>query len=404
MPKAQITSASPQDAEPLRQRLQSEGYIVEVVPPGTPVSDEVDLQLNLEVCDSENALTELIATAAAEDVDVYVAPGSLPVRTQAAPEQQTPVPAVAEPSQVMEEMNSLARELQRRRAQLAQSLWERRALQRRAREMERRQREPEHPPEHDAVASQHAQPQRVLGTPESPVQSAEPVERMQQEEAEQVIQLQKEEAAQALPVPMPVEPALAETMSMAAAPVSHTPRTTPRTSHSRSLASPRRAAPKRKSSRREHEWMMAGVMASILAIAATFGWALASYTRSESPLSPANLNRGASIQQQVPFGAVTIAPPHPVSPVTAATPKLSPAPAPLKAPATNRKTAQTAVGRTGNSKPSAIRDVRAPKSSVHRRSETIDSQGDVTVHYFRQSVPKSQSAQSTQLKRFSDLP
>ena len=110
MPLARIITDSVDDSLELTIQLRARGFQVETVAPGTIPNTPADLEVRLEECESEDALSRASQTPTQDDLWVFVAPGALdervrvireiPIELMAAPESEVvsssrPIPSVA---------------------------------------------------------------------------------------------------------------------------------------------------------------------------------------------------------------------------------------------------------------------------------------------------------------------
>ena len=110
MPLARIITDSVDDSLELTIQLRARGFQVETVAPGTIPNTPADLEVRLEECESEDALSRASQTPTQDDLWVFVAPGALdervrvireiPIELMAGPEPRVvppsrPIPSVA---------------------------------------------------------------------------------------------------------------------------------------------------------------------------------------------------------------------------------------------------------------------------------------------------------------------
>jgi hypothetical protein len=82
MPLARIITDSVDDSLELTIQLRSRGFQVETVAPGTIPSTPADLEVRLEECASEDALSRASQNPTQDDLWVFVAPGALDERVR----------------------------------------------------------------------------------------------------------------------------------------------------------------------------------------------------------------------------------------------------------------------------------------------------------------------------------
>jgi hypothetical protein len=77
MPLARIITRIKQDADELANDLRGRGFEIEIVSPDDVPSHSVDLEVRLEECETEDALTSAENVAQPQDVCVFIAPGAI---------------------------------------------------------------------------------------------------------------------------------------------------------------------------------------------------------------------------------------------------------------------------------------------------------------------------------------
>ncbi len=155
---------------------------------------------------------------------------------------------------------------------------------------------------------------------------------------------------------------------------------------------PRRSGPFVVHRRRTSRAIPRKAIAAAAGIVLLFVLGIVAYAnrRPASPLSLGALTRGASTQQQAPFGAATVTPPAPVA---------APKPSPAVPPATAQK-------RTSPARPAAHRNARRLRRAPHTRKEEDDAvaEDEVVVRHFQTQRPRQQpTTSSAKLKRYSDM-
>ncbi|MBZ5718805.1 MAG: hypothetical protein LAO03_00340 [Acidobacteriia bacterium] len=77
MPLARIITRVRQDADELANDLRGRGFNIEIVSPADVPNHPVDLEVSLEECAAEEALTDAESASQPQDVCVFIAPGAL---------------------------------------------------------------------------------------------------------------------------------------------------------------------------------------------------------------------------------------------------------------------------------------------------------------------------------------
>lgn len=480
MPLARIITHSVEAAAPVIKQLKARGYTVETALPGESCNKPADLEIVLEKAKSDAVLSRAASLFEGTDCNVYIGAGAFRARPAElpAPEPRSvttlPVPTVEDT------VNGVAAGLQNKRDLLAKALWEQRANMREARRLQRervrqeqarvaaeaerlrveeervqvraaaeaeRQRALEiaarEQAERERILAEHAEADRLFreqqALAEVPLASEEraelhdeaPVDMLQgaNETASQLVagaNVASESSGEAAvaegalaeekPEPsVPVELAVA-TQGVAAsrqlepAPVTepHEPRSRPR----------QRISLRRRSVRvRTREWRAAVIVSSIFALVLMLAWRVVS----RGPVSPmpTAVTNQTNLQQEVPFGGVTLAPPSSNSSGTLAPVShpggkiLRPVAADLHGftPA-QRASSENAAGQSvadKRSKTSAVKSAGKTKRSgsrtsrPRRQSEDDIAEDEVIIRHFSPKPATPPAEQKASLKKYSDL-
>ena len=432
MPIVRLISPSADDARPVIEQLRALGYTVETLAPGESSDRHADLEISLEKHPVETVLKRAAELAAGE-MDVYIGAGTFPARSKPAIGPPPIVPTIADT------VSGVARGLRNKRDLMAKALREQRATMRRARQKvselsdvsevvtptaevsavskasinpapvaeipsvcrSERSEEPLSPqtlPELPPVVSEVArQGSEVIEVPlpaaldavaQPEVEAEAPAEHKVQEFAEPAEILRPTEPKPALPV----EPVPAAAAPEAPAPgVEH-----------RSTRRPRRVvvAPRGRRLSRAKQWRIAVASSVIFAAILMVIWKRVT----EGPVSPLSPSMTQSnVEEQVPFGAVTLRPTAAAGQVT--NPHQQPSPSTT---ANGPHSAKPSAA----PKPSATKDTRRtaskPAAKPHRPEPSAGGAvaEDVVVRHFgpkpAAQKPKPKPENAT-MKRYSDL-
>ncbi len=294
MPVARIITRTPQDAELIAGQLRARGYAVEIAAPGVPQRGSASLEINLDACDPEEALHRAGELAKA-GADVFVTAGTFSLtEAPASREQQQHAVASVEPAQ--------------------HPAW---------------QPEPQ-------TASEHSSLMRDLVNVAGPAFMAA---------AHRLRELTVAGARGACALTFSALAAARDRMGDAVADVNvyfarrseqrrraqqqrqpqqaRTQRTMVSTAVSRPKPQPQpaRLPVIRRTRSRDYEWKTAGMFSLALAIGITLAWAAANQ-HPATPVPASVVMRSNSVQQQVPFGPVTL--PAPAKPSRQAAPRTKP--------------------------------------------------------------------------------
>lgn len=345
MQTARVITRSPEDAGGLVDQLRRYGYAVEIVAPGQSSQSEADLEIEMELCNAADALDRAAELANADDSDVYVAAGCFHEEKLCAPAAFVVEPRLS----AVDTMNGVAAGMRNKRDLLAKALREQRAMMREVRIAQRLRREQEAA----RHAVEHAESERLANEAE--------VARVE-EEQERIALQQREEAA---------ERRIAESEKAELA----------RAIRRVEWESPYVPPPPRRAS----HWRLAFVMAAIFAAVLTLGWSAATRTR-VSPLPPAMVIGHPSLEEQTPFGAVTVRPPVAKPVVTSQ-------------PAGSSPAAKPSAMQQGSTAPKHAKPSRVKRE--HQSVRTEDAEG--AAAQTAPAQPRAQSPQNATLRRYSDI-
>ncbi|HET8667805.1 MAG TPA: hypothetical protein VFM10_07470 [Terriglobales bacterium] len=450
MPIARIITRCAEDASAVIRRLHALGYRVETVAPGETSDHRADLEISLE-SQKPNTVLNRAAELLLPDADIYIAAGVFPAAEQE-PNQGDSATRNHADSQVpnaTDTVNGVAAGLQNKRDLLAKALRERRAAMRTARQQNERRQE----------AIMHESPASFSTPAGYPDRQSMAEPRLKQQNRSDELAPAKAQTAESVHAgqearshdgPVPQEPALQQVAldQGAAEPVTEAERSDSQAlevhedaervftqateriaagawtsqqvessaapaeqanSESIVVQSPRHGRrrlrifqSRRKSGRRigrAREWRSAVIVSSIFSVLLILGWARVT----KGPLSPMpNSLSQSNVEEQVPFGSVTIKPAS--APVPTAKPASEPE-GPVVLTTTSQKPAASARrgSATVASKKSSKREAQ-PKRSVRRSSADDSIAEDVVVRHFApQPSERPKGTQKASLKRYSDL-
>ncbi len=330
---ARILTRSPQEAEPLAAQLRARGYTVEILAPDAETHTDVEVEVTLECCDANDALAHTTDLAAG-DLDIWVARGTF-ADAAPAPSVQEPKADFAAPEAVVTQPY-VERERSRVMRDFAQAAGAafRHAI-RRARE----------------YASAAAAGAGVLAHGiKTRIATQGTAWRQRRTEAQrQAIAARRTSAAR---IPRRLVP-------------------------QRRPAAARLPVIRRTRSR-DYEWRTAGIFSVGLAAAIMVGWAAAN-RRPATPLPTSVLIRSSNVEQDVPFGPVTV--PAPGSRTHQGARKPVPS---VKASAKKDLAGDVVVRhftRTGDPAP------------ADRRTPRADSADEVVIRHFGPAAPAEDSRQ-----------
>jgi hypothetical protein len=432
MPLARIITRTPAQLAALSEYLRTRGYTVELVEPGTLRTSAAELEMDLDGCTAEEAMSR--ATRAAEGAQqrraiAYDITGR-PVAFADEEEDQGPVKGgnrireawsgltsawhevaeslrlsagrlgewVAEGRQTIQEHRLRHQEDRLRKQEArAEALAEKdreRQDQALAREEERSRREDEerarrqvtaeHSRRLQEEAARQAAADRVLREKEEAARKAEQAaalervreqqERTRQEESAErerrlMERYRKEARRDVVQERFQVEQKNAQ-QEIAPA-------------ESR-LARREEQPPPSRFYQRDNDWKKAALAAVVIALLATLGYAAYENRQPAAPLSNRALVRSQSVSQPVPFGAATVPPPPATTP-----------------PQPNAKLPQSGVTSTAPAAPKPSARIRRARHA--RIADDTVADDEVVIHHAAATKKSSRTTASTQPKRISDL-
>jgi hypothetical protein len=394
MPVARIITSTPADCEELRRQLTAAGYSVKLAAPDEEF-DDADIVVAAANVHTDYALQYASELAVEAGADVIVAPGVVAGSSVPAPRGEERIPAKPQyksDAPATGVLLSTAQEFKSAIAEGGQSIretlggytvrlrqgWESRKQQRaidaEQKRLEREQREYERQQREFALRQQRAAAEAQMAAERERLrlQRAAEEQRLRREQEERRAALEAERARLAAeaeraraeqervareaawvaqPTPAPAMPPEAP---IAVAPVAAVP-VTPPLPVARPRAPVRRAVPRpratiRRTSRRDQRFQRAALFASVVALLAMLGFAIAMNIHPGAPIPHSMVQN--PVQEKSPFGAASITPatssakPAPVQAVSHtalpqrdATPATTAKPSPGKKPAAARRRA-----------------------------------------------------------------
>ena len=348
MPLARILTRFSEDEDTswIVDRLRTAGYTVETSAPDDLPREYADLEITLEKYPRPEAIiraAELAGEVAADgNVNVYLAAGVVPARSNAAEKLPSLTPVVDFEAERREqehlELRRKAEEAERLRMERAQAEAQARAKAKIKAETEaarQRQQEQEELRRNaeatrlrvarakaEALAQANAEAERRRNA-EAERQRNQEAERQRSEEAERNRQeaerlrsaaaasiAQEQERAASLPAaeakPATLPAALSQPQPAAALPQPMASIPRPHRSIERARTTP--VELKRSGSHRDRQLRTAGAIAAVVSVGVMLGWGAYASRRPASPLSPGVLMQSPKIVQQVPFGPASVAP------------------------------------------------------------------------------------------------
>ncbi len=316
---ARIITRVPQEVESLAEQLRGRGYEVEVAAPGESSSGTAELEITVDTYEIQDALTRAAQLAQAANSDIFVAPGiweRAAASEQPQGELEPPVEIVYAEAAEPAPMPAVTPAVQRGKA-VREALAGFAGAVGHAGEQ--------------VGNSVFAASRRLAG-----------------------VLAARRRAERRPSAPTPVVPIREQSPAPPVAAVRRLPQ----------IANPRTPS-------REHEWKLAAIFSTAVALAVMLAWLVTTH-KASSPIPAGMVMRSNGIQQQVPFGPVTLRPP---------------------ALASARRVAPRAP------KPQTVQ--QPARTSGAQRPQEDD---EVVVRHFTKPNPAaSRTMQSSSVKRFSDL-
>ncbi|HYG97863.1 MAG TPA: hypothetical protein VD837_01940 [Terriglobales bacterium] len=447
MPIARIITHSAADALPVVEQLRARGFIVQTVSPSETCSSPVDLEIVLEKIRPDVALSRTASLVNDTDADVYIAAGSFGSHRKLDSEPVSARQSMAVPT-IEDTVNGVAAGLQNKRDLLAKALWEQRANMREARRLQRERVRQEQAARAVAQAErlrieeaerisalERADSDRQKFAHEPPplhagslaVDAAGTGHDLPQQEGVDLIH-EPAEVQDSVPFINPINAKVEATVipqdpawkdqpvspSASASGEGHRNLGEPthiarrKATSGRPVVSAGTASPMRRA--RAKEWRAAVIVGSVFAILLMLAWRLA--TRGPVSPLPAAITNQSELQQEIPFGGVTLPGLNEAEPTASV-----PAGAGTVRPAAARFSSGDSAGRSpgGSNDASGAQKVdelelrkRSTKQASRqpRSSEPDDlAEDEVVIRHFRRNAPTPEEASlhNSGLKRFSDL-
>lgn len=462
MPLARIITHSAEAAAPVIKQLKARGYTVETAFPGESCDKPADLEIVLERAKSDAVLSRAVSVSEGAECSVYIGAGAFRTRAIEVTAHGPQVEGTLPNPTVEDTVNGVAAGLQNKRDLLAKALWEQRANMREARRLQRErvrqeqarvaaeaerlrveeesarvraaaeaerqraveieqaeriererkefERERAEQTERERILAEHAEADRLFREQQVPAAQLAPVANVQSASDDEAIVAEVAHGEQRPEAIVPVELAATQAAALPVAvpvPEQHELRHRPR----------QRASSRRRSiGARTREWRAAVIVSSIFAVLLMLAWRVVS----KGPTSPmpAAVTNQTNLQQEVPFGGVTLAPPgsnasgafapasHPGGKI------LRPIPADMHGFARpQRSSSENAAGQSAareQSRPAAVKS--AGKSKQHtrtsrprRRLEDEIAEDEVIIRHFAPKRATPPAEQKASLKKYSDL-
>ncbi len=426
MPLARIVTRTPAQLAALSEYLRARGYTVELIEPGTLRTASAELELDVDGCTAEEAMSRgMSAAEAAQDhggrraiaYDITGRPVAFADEEQEAPaERGNPVGQAWNGLRFL--LRELVEDLRRSAARLRKWLAEgRETIQehRVRRQEERRQAQAEeaHARQAQALAQQQERSRREQETDAERRALAERSRLLQEEAARQAVadraRREQEEAARRAELAAARErireqqeqarrqeqaererrlmerfrrearrDAVQERFQVEQSGAQQQP---PAPAEARLARGEERRPQTRYDQRRDHDWQKAALAAVVIALLVTLGYAAYANRQPAAPLSNRARVRSQNVSQPVPFGTATVPPPQPAA---AAPPRALPQSevAPTAAPAPSPR-----VHRTGRA----------------RVSDDTIADDEVVIHRSATAARPSRTAAGATPKHISDL-
>lgn len=421
MPVARIITTSPAESEELRRHLTAAGYSVKFAAPDEEFTD-ADIVVAAANVHSDYALQYAAEVAAEADADVIVAPGVV-ARTpaaldrervaQTAPDANLPAAGILfgtandvkeAPADSGAGIRETLGDYTARLGGLWNQLKHKRDLAAERKRLDREHREIERDEQRRVLQQRRAESEARMAVEREQLRARRQAEqeriRLEQEqirramdqerarmtaERERMAQMSSLPASQPPAVPASVEP-------RPAAPAVTPPIVQPaRTSPVRRPARPAQRRPARRTLTRQHRFQKAAFIASLVALVAMVGFAVAMNIRPSAPIPHSMVQN--PVQEKSPFGAASITPA-----TTTSGPAVKPVAKPVSRPALPQSDASPAKPGTQPTKPSPSR--------VRRRAAGDDyvAQDEVIIHHYGTQPAKHPPATQTRagVRRYSD--
>ena len=331
MPVARIITASPADCEELRRQLTTAGYSVKFAAPNEEFTD-ADIVVAAANVHRDYALQYAAEVAAEAGADIIVAPGVVAgsvesVRTPLAHDPDTPVaPDRVEPaagvlfgtanevksafSDAREGVREAFGKFSARAGDLSRQVKQKLDLAAERRRLEHEQREIEREEQRRVLQQQRMEAEARMAAEREQLRAQRQAElersRREQEEMRRAMELERTRLATEQAAQTPAPPSLVEPAIPVPPPVI-TPVATPRpVAPAMRRPAPRPRPAVRRAPSRDRRFQKAAFVASIVALVAMVGFAVAMNIHPSSPIPHSMVQN--PVQEKSPFGAASITP------------------------------------------------------------------------------------------------